>query len=68
MKTEKGITIIAVVITVMIMAILATLLVRASIGQNLFKELNTIEEDFSKTLQSTNQKTQSIKDAWEGVI
>ena len=68
MKTEKGITIIAVVITVMIMAILATLLVRASIGQNLFKELNNIEEDFSKTLQSTNQKTQSIKDAWEGVI
>ena len=68
MKTEKGITIIAVVVTVMIMAILATLLVRASVGQNLLKEVNGVEQDFSKTIENANQKTQSIKDAWEGVI
>ena len=68
MKTEKGITLTALVITVMIMAILATLLVRASVGKNLLKEVNGIKEDFSKTIDNTNKKTQSIQDAWEGVI
>ena len=68
MKAEKGITLTILVITVIIMAIIGALLVRATIGPSLLKKVNSIEQNLYDSLDDKNTAAKSIEDAWANVI
>lgn len=67
MREEKGITLAILVITVIVMGILATILVNATMGGNLLKNANSVQENFYEVLQDTDEKIQNVEDKWEGV-
>ncbi len=68
MKRENGITVIALVITVIIMSILSAILVKATLNDNIIEKKDKIENDFYDTMQDTENKMKTEREKWKGVI
>lgn len=68
MKRENGITLITLAITIILMGLLAALLVRASLGNNLLKKSNEIKENVVDLIDDTDKKTEGIKQKWNGIL
>ena len=68
MKKENGITIISLALTVIIMSILLSILIRASLDDNLIEQKDKIEDDFYESMQNTENRIKSEREKWEGVI
>ena len=68
MKRENGITLITLAITIILMGVLAALLVRASLGDNLLKKSNEIKENVVDLIDDTDKKTEGIKQKWNGIL
>ena len=68
MKRENGITLITLAITIILMGLLAALLVRASLGDNLLKKSNEKKENVVDMIDDTDKKTEGIKQKWNGIL
>ena len=68
MNKEKGITLITLVVSIILMGILAAVLVRASVGGNLLNEVQRVEDDYYNMINDTQDKTKDIEQKWEGII
>ncbi len=68
MKNENGITLVALVVTVILMGILMAFLIKASTFKGLLNEKNKVEQDFNEVLNQTDEKIYSIREQWEDVI
>lgn len=68
MKRENGITLITLAITIILMGLLAALIVRASVSGNLLKESNEIKENVFDMIDDTDEKTEGIKQKWNGIL
>ena len=70
MKKEKGITLQALAITIVIMAILAGIVATSSTesSKRIINAKNKKENEFGNNLNSTENKINDIKSSWENVI
>ena len=68
MKRENGITLITLAITIILMGLLAALLVRASLGDNLLNDSNKVKENVLDMIDDTDKKTEGIKQKWNGIL
>lgn len=68
MNKEKGITLITLVVSIILMGILVAVLVRASVGGNLLNEVQRVEDDYYNMINDTQDKTKDIEQKWEGII
>ena len=68
-KSEKGITLISLVVTIVVLSILTSVLVRASVeGNPVLEEVKGIENDYYKEKENTEEKVNSMVTGWENVI
>lgn len=68
MKNEKGITLISMIITVMLMALLIGLIIRASNGNELINRSREVSNNLNSVIEETDNKIQKIEEEWEGVL
>ena len=67
--SEKGITLISLVVTIVVLSILTSVLVRASVeGNPVLEEVKGIENDYYKEKENTEEKVNSMVTGWENVI
>ncbi len=68
MRKEKGITLISLAVTVMIMILLAGILITASNYNKIVQEKDAAESDFEEEVEQTDQKIDSIQEQWGDVL
>ena len=69
MKNENGITLLSLVITVIVLSILASLLVSASIKNNPAMEtVNSMKDFYSNEQSKTKEEVDRVTNGWENVI
>ena len=68
MKNDKGMTLVLLVITVVLMCILMTFLVNVGSFNDLLQVKNRVEEDFNDVITNTDEKVNSIRDQWGDII
>lgn len=68
-KNEKGITLFSLVITIVVLALLAAVLVNASIDNSPAMEaLNAIRDDYYEEQTQTEEKVNRMVNGWENII
>ena len=68
-KNEKGITLLSLVVTVIVLSILASILVNVSIvGNPLLKEVNGARNDYNEQKEQIETKINSMTNGWENII
>ena len=68
-KNEKGITLLSLVITVIVLLILASVLVSTSIlGNPLLEEVKGGRNDYYDKKEQTETKVNSMTNGWEDII
>lgn len=68
-KNEKGITLLSLVITIIVLSILATVLVSTSIiGNPLLKEVQESRNDYYEQKEITEKKVNNMTQGWENII
>ncbi len=68
MKSDKGITLVLLVITVVIMCMIMALLVNVDSFNELLQVKNRVEEDFNDVITNTDEKVNSIRDQWGDIL
>ena len=68
MKREDGITLITLGVTIILMGVLASLLIKATMGTNLIKDVKDVEDDYYNMVNDTQDKTKDIEQKWNGII
>lgn len=69
MKNEQGITLLSLVVTVIILSILASVLVSASIKDNpAMDSSNTLKEFYYNEQTKTEERINSMTNGWEDII
>ncbi len=68
MKREGGITLITLTVTITIMGILAALLIKATMGTGLMKDVQDKEDDYYNMINDVDGKTKDIEQKWNGII
>lgn len=69
MKNENGITLLSLVITVIVLSILASLLVSASIKNNPAMEtVNSMKDFYANEQSKTKKEVDRVTNGWENVI
>ena len=61
---EKGITMVALIFTLLIMIILAGVLIRATMGDGFLQQVNEKEKEYQELIDDTDRKKDVIKDQW----
>lgn len=68
-KNERGITLISLVVTIVILSILASLLVDASIKNSPAVEtLNSIRNSYKNEQTKTEERVNKMTNGWEDII
>ena len=68
MKRENGITLITLTVTITLMGILAALLIKATMGTGLIKDVQDKEDDYYNMINDVDGKTKDIEQKWNGII
>ncbi len=68
MKNEKGITLITLAVTVMLMSLLAGLLINAVNYDKIMEETGGAQNDFEGEVEYTDEKVESIQEQWGDVL
>ena len=61
---EKGITMVALIFTLLIMIILAGVLIRATMGDGFLQQVNEKEKEYQELIDDTDRKKDVIKEQW----
>ena len=68
-KDEKGITLFSLVVTIVVLALLAAVLVNASIDNSpAMESLNAIRDDYYQEQTQTEEKVNRMTNGWENII
>lgn len=68
-KNEKGITLLSLVITIIVLSVLASILVSISITENpLIDEIQASRNYYNEQKEQTETKVNSMVQGWEDVI
>lgn len=68
LKNNKGITLISLTVTIIVMLVLAAVTVRTIDGMNVINTMDMIEEEYDENVEQTGYKTQAIDNEWGSVI
>lgn len=68
-KTESGITLVSLVVTILVLSILTSVLVRVSVdGNPVLKEAEEIRNEYYNQKSDTEEKVNDMVTGWENVI
>lgn len=68
-KSEKGITLVSLVVTIVVLLILASVLVRVSVSNNpVVEEVYNIENEYYEQKRDTEEKVNNMVNGWEDII
>ena len=68
-KEEKGITLVSLVVTIVVLLILASVLLRVSVGNNpVVEEVYNIENQYYEEKRDTEEKVNNMVNGWEDII
>lgn len=68
-KSEKGITLISLVITIVVLSLLASALVSASIDNSpVIEALNQMQDSYYEKQTQTEDKVNKMVNGWEDII
>lgn len=68
MKNEKGITLVMLVLTVVLLGILMAFLLKDQPFNKLLQEKENVVQDFNDLINKTNDDIYSIRNQWEDII
>ena len=67
-RNNKGITLISLVITIIVMSILTAVIVRTIDGTVVIDTMEMVEDEYDENVEQTNQKTRYVESEWGEII
>lgn len=67
-RNDKGITLISLTVTIIVMLILTAVIVRTIDGTDVIDTMEMVEDQYDENMEQTKRKTRSVDGEWGEVI